>query len=72
MPKFNKISVRLVYGSETLAKWCNDPKRGCPLGDAVCCPFCFFLMRATSICRTVTPEMWKAVALAKETADGDE
>ena len=70
--KGNIISVRLAYDSETLARWCRNPDQDCPLGRASCCPFCHYLFIATSICRTVTPEMWKAVALAKETADGDE
>ena len=72
MPKYNQISIRLAYGSETLAKWCRDPDKDCPLGGASCCPFCHYLFKATSICRSVTPEMWKAIALAKEKTDGQE
>ncbi len=62
------ISVPMAYGAKTLARWCRDPERNCPVGAGTLCPFCRTFYSDRNICPTVTPEMWQAQDLTENEA----
>lgn len=59
-----QIKLEIPVEPERLAEWCRNIDGHCPLGPLARCPLQKDVPDGlTSVCLTVTPEMWQAVAL---------
>ena len=59
-----QIKLEIPVEPERMAEWCRNIDGTCPLGSLAKCPF--RPQEGPDVCLSVTPKMWRAVAIPEE------